>query len=41
MMKNFKLVPIDIIASFINEDDDAETCDTFLQILMFKEIVFC
>jgi hypothetical protein len=40
MMNNFKLVPIDIIAYFVNEDDDAEICDTFLQILMFKEIVF-
>lgn len=38
--KNFDKVPCNIIMTILNENDDAETCDQFLQYIIFGEVVY-
>lgn len=38
--KNFDKVPSNIIMTFIHENDDADTGDTFLQYIIFGEVVY-
>ena len=33
-------VPLDFLRAMINEEDDADTADVFLQIVFFEEIIF-
>jgi hypothetical protein len=40
MYDNLKFVPLRTIANMKDETDDAEDCDTFLQCVIYKEIVF-
>jgi DNA helicase IV len=40
MYDNLQFVPLRTIANMKDETDDAEDCDTFLQCVIYKEIVF-
>lgn len=40
VVDTIKLVKSDIISDIVNENGDADTADVFLQVLLFKEIVY-
>lgn len=40
LIENFEFVPRDIIGAYLCENDDAETADSLIQSVLYKEIIF-